>query len=141
MKSLTPRTDAAAFPRTASIERGQDWNCVEANFARQLERELAEAKRQSDMLQKYLNEAATERDEIKKRFEYSSIECSFALNDRDRWRKMAEELAQQLQDIPKCDVASDASFAYHIPGSDWCFWMERRNETLSRFNAMKGETK
>lgn len=40
-----------------------------------------------------LAQVEKERDEWKKRFEYSSIECSFALDSRDKWKACAEGLA------------------------------------------------
>ena len=66
--SDTPRTDVEServYNDEKNYEESFDVAVAAWKFACQLERELNEAKRQADMLQKCLNEAAAERDHLR----------------------------------------------------------------------------
>lgn len=84
---------------------------VAADFARQLERELGEA----NITIQNINEGRAH--------------LANVIDDRDRWKAMAEELASELDDI----------HGWHsvLEGSLHC----RCCLLLARFNAMKGEQK
>jgi len=103
--SDTPRTDA-------NLTRGQHFNSqgkhtnyehVEADFARTLERELAEAKTLLN-----IHQVADHQ---------SGVALLAACADRDRWQKMAEELASHLVRTADCPEAHEALSRFAITKS------------------------
>lgn len=99
----TPRTYAYINELLYSVESNQHSRFVAiCDFARTLERELAEAKRQSELYNKDTFHVIEQRDRV--------------IQDRDRWREMARELAGELRN--KTQIHSPA---------------------LTRFNAMNKE--
>ena len=64
--SDTPRTDDALIHNADLYDQGHGWsNMVEADFARQLERELADAKQQATEARKWSWEMADKLDELR----------------------------------------------------------------------------
>lgn len=54
----TPRTDALAIPMIPDgvpEDRHHEWEYVKANFARKLERELAEARQKADLWERFVS--------------------------------------------------------------------------------------
>jgi len=64
-------------------------------------------------LERERNEAREQVEQWKKRFQYSSIECSFAIEERDQLRKVADELAAELQYGPVAGCNPKALKAYN----------------------------
>jgi len=114
----TPRTDALKNKLLQS-ESSISWleAAQLAELALTLERELAEAKTTNVIASQTLDELQPVLNKL--------------LADRDRWQKMAEELAISLSRIHCVDLARMVA-----PQSacDYCV-------LLSRFNAMKSESK
>ena len=102
--SDTPRTDAAAKPSVFSIDH---LRYVEADFARQFERELNAASQAYDCAMSIHGTVMQERDELKAQLtsalELTSINTEagllLAYAQRDELRALAKELAEALTDI------------------------------------------
>jgi len=130
MISDTPRTDSKVKCIDESdIETSEECFNHLAYFARQLESELAEArkeiewlKRETDLFESKLKQAQTS--DVERRAFIAELESvqQGLINDSDRWRKMAEDLAERL-------------LIHHgMPAVSDC----RSCEIIARFNAMKG---
>lgn len=121
VESETPRTDAAienidvAFVGSDGLSSSPE-PFVNVEFSRQLERELNEAKKMYSRLRKSVNGMAPADLERLAYFEANHFKVE---ESRDQWRKMAEELAAELNS----ELLNDFGF--------------RCSKALSRFNEMK----
>lgn len=82
MTAPTPRTDAEELDGAKWDDHRVD-RVVPANFARQLERDLATAQE--------------ERDEAKRLLQIDGVQYDACLAERDEWKRKAEEAAKALK--------------------------------------------
>ena len=57
--------------------------------------------------------------ETAKKSAIAHVKC---ISERDQLRKVCDELAKQLKNVPRVNVSDDASFVYKSISSDWNFW-------------------
>lgn len=135
----TPRTDAYYFKIRNNIHGLATLVCngPDIDFARQLEKELHEAKEDSQVLNNYHNNPAWLKHYIKGR-DYSFPEfVDNLIIERDNlttelalFKARCGEMREVLNDIPKCHVPNPP-MDVRIDSAAWCHWMDERNQVLS----------
>ncbi len=106
-ESDTPRTDAAEFH--CDLCNGEDWPSVKADFARQLERELNEAKHNKHWLGdlEEIQALRAERDAWKADAEALAIDLN---KSRKNWRLRFAITTEEMDTLP---TPYDSSLAAH----------------------------
>jgi hypothetical protein len=117
--SKTPRSDEELYDNgVIDCERG---GLVEADFARQLERELAEAKAK---LESYSDDCAM-MDSLRAELAEAVDTAAMATYYKEKWRQVAEELEKCLR---------DAHIKWHPQPNALCNYCT----ALALFNELKG---
>jgi len=123
MNTDTPRTDAATLTveqRLRYLNGSSLCDMVRADFARQLERELNEAKAALEMGQRNCDEV------------YGDLQA-----ERDAWRKVADALAEMMQanHQTNCSIQDPEE-----PRCD-CGFQQGYEQALAAYEKLKAESK